>query len=562
MELNLPRSAGVSTYVKERLARASWLLSQGQVREAITTCGSLLPAHSADPDVSHLLGLGYLKLADLQKAQHFLTAALEGAPASANILNDLGIVRVKQERYRDALECFSRSLDADGSHVDALNNIATTFGVLRQPAEAKKYWTRLTGLLPFSARVSAMTAETCLALNDMEEALRLARKGVRQDPGDVRSRLVLADTLEALGKFEQAKYQYLSMLVRDPSNVISLARLLSLKGTDVLQRHVLEARRLCLSEMLSEQERASLHFGLAQFYDRTKQYDLAFDQLEKGGRIRHLNHPFNCNANRQETDRLINFFTPDVCRSLAAAGSQSERPIFIVGMPRSGTTLVEQILASHSCIEAGGELPTIINLATGVSRAGYTYPEDLLQLDQQTLQRMASAYLERIDQVSTDADRVTDKMPFNFMHLGLISALFPKARIIHCRRDARDTCVSCLFTSFNEELQFATEFEGLAHYYLEYRRLMRHWKMVLPTQVLDIDYEQVVQNTTDCAKNLISFCGVEWQDSCLEFFNSKRGVRTPSRWQVRQPIYGRSIGRWRNYEKHIRPLLEGLSGAS
>jgi len=544
------------------LASASRLLARGRVHESIETCRRLLSKHPDHPEVSHYLGLGHLKLLNLEEAEHFLTVALQSAPGSANILNELGIVKLKQECYRDALKFFSKSLDADGSHVDALNNIATTFGVLNQPVKARDYWTKLSRLLPFSARVSAMLAETSLAANDVEEALRVARKAVRLDPGYVRGRLVLADALEALGKVDQAKFQYLSVLAREPTHVSSLAKLLSLTGAGAPPEFESQAVRLLSSQTLSEQECATLHFSLAHFYDRTSQFDLAFDHLAKGSRIRRRNHPFDRDTHRQEIDRLISFFTPEVCSSLAAGGSQSEKPIFIVGMPRSGTTLVEQILASHSDIEAGGELSTIINLAAGISRAGYDYPEGLLQLDSPALQQMASAYLERIKRVSTDAGRVTDKMPFNFVHLGLISALFPKARIIHCRRDPRDTCVSCLFTVFNEGLQFGADLETLGHYYLDYRRLMRHWKMVLPTQSLEVDYEQLVSNTAECAKKLISFCGVEWQDSCLEFFNAKRGVRTPSRLQVRQPIYKSSVDRWRNYEIHIRPLLQVLLTAA
>jgi len=177
------------------------------------------------------------------------------------------------------------------------------------------------------------------------------------------------------------------------------------------------------------------------------------------------------------------------------------------------------------------------------------------------LGQMAQRYLEKLDDISTDAARVTDKMPFNFMHLGLIVGLFPDAKIIHCRRNALDTCVSCFFTSFSESLQFAGDLETLGSYYLDYREMMRHWRAALPVKFLEVDYERVVADTRSSVGELLAFCEVEWEEACLQFHRTERGVRTPSRWQVRQPIYGHSVGRWRHYEKHLQPLVEILSPA-
>jgi hypothetical protein len=231
-----------------------------------------------------------------------------------------------------------------------------------------------------------------------------------------------------------------------------------------------------------------------------------------------------------------------------------------------GTTLIEQILASHSQVVAGGELPAIIQIAVRLTREGTSYPERIEDLTAETGERMAAHYLGQINEIAPNACHVTDMMPFNYMHLGLIAALFPEASVIHCRRDPLDTCVSCQFTDFTESLQFASDLDTLGHYFLDYRRLMDHWRCALPLKMLEVDYERVVRDTKSTVEEILKFCGLDWEEECLAFHKTARDIQTPSRWQVRQPIYGSSIGRWRNYESHLKPLqlilepvLDGLN---
>jgi hypothetical protein len=227
---------------------------------------------------------------------------------------------------------------------------------------------------------------------------------------------------------------------------------------------------------------------------------LAFEHLVAGNDIRFKNNPFDKGLQSRAVDRLIRTFTWSALRSLPSHEVRSAKPIFIVGMPRSGTTLVEQILASHSRIAAGGELPTMIHIAAQMSREGRNYPEGTPGLDRRALGRMAAQYLSKLDEIAAGAAHVTDKMPFNFMHLGLIVGLFPDAKIIHCRRDALDTCVSVLFTTFSESLQFASNLETLGSYYLDYRRLMAHWRATLPVRLLELDYERLVTDTKNAVE--------------------------------------------------------------
>jgi tetratricopeptide (TPR) repeat protein len=483
-------------------------------------------------------------------------------------LNDLAALlaqvdRLLQQRsYQEAIRILTRVLELEPCHRDALYKLAGTFALLRHPEQAQVYLDRLLPLMPSSSQIHLDAAKNALALNQAGLATRLGQKAVSLAPQDADTRLTLADALEAGGQFEQAKIQYLAVLERDSRNVTALAKLLSQREWQVSERHEPEARRLLSDKALSDAQRSQLHFALAQYYDGRQQYDEAFTHISAANAVRHRAYPFDGDRFSSVVDELTQVFSAQKLGSVPVPGVGSARAIFIVGMPRSGTTLVEQILASHSQIAAGGELATITSIATDIAKSPEGYPRGLFSLDAGALSRHAERYLAKLTSISADALRVTDKMPFNFLHLGLVAALCPDARIIHCRRDALDTCTSCYFTTFNRHLQFASDLRALGRYYLDYRRLMDHWKAVLRMPMLEVDYEPLVTDTELTIRRLVDFCGVDWEPGCAEFHRTERGILTPSRWQVRQPIYRHAVGRWRNYEKHLAPLLDILSTAS
>ncbi len=543
-----------------QLAHASRLLQQGRAQAAVEHGRTLLRDYPDQPEVLRCVGLGLLQQRQFLEAEDYLSRALRLAPDSPNLLNDLGVVRLRQHAYRETVNLLTRALEIDPTHRDALNNLAATFTLLGQPARAKDYLEWLVRVMPFSAQACLESANNALALNELERAIGCGRKAVRLASHDSAARLSLADSLEATGRFRQAKFQYLAVLARDPDQVIALSKLLSLRGTHVRERHELHAQQLLVGKELSEPQRTRLHMGLAKYYDSRGRYDSAFEHIRTANAAKHSQHPFDSNLFTRSVDELIDTFSAESLRSLPVPEAHSGRPVFIVGMPRSGTTLVEQILASHSRIAAGGELSTLINVVAQIGRqTGKAYPAAVRDLDASALGRMGQQYLDKLESISQDALRVTDKMPFNFLHLGLIAALFPDAKIIHCRRDPLDTCLSCYFTTFSEQLQFASDLGALGRYYLDYRRMMEHWRTVLTVPMLEVQYEELVSDSDGTVRRLLEYCGVEWEPGCTRFYETARGVRTPSRWQVRQPIYRSSVGRWRRYEQHLAPLLETLS---
>ncbi len=231
-------------------------------------------------------------------------------------------------------------------------------------------------------------------------------------------------------------------------------------------------------------------------------------------------------------------------------------------MMRSGTTLAEQILASHPQIHGAGELDTLGRLAGSLPRRLATqipYPECVAHLDAATARAVAADYLEVLKQHGGAAERVVDKMPLNFLGLGLIATLLPRARIVHCRRDPMDTCLSCFFRDFTTSFTFKYDLRDLGLYYREYERLMAHWRRVLPLPIFELQYEELTAAPEAVSRRLVAFCGLDWDERCLRFHETERPVRTASTAQVRQPMYQSAVGRWRRYEKHLGPLMAALA---
>jgi hypothetical protein len=266
---------------------------------------------------------------------------------------------------------------------------------------------------------------------------------------------------------------------------------------------------------------------------------------------------------RLEMDALMNIYSPEFMARMPRASIRSERPVFIVGMVRSGTSLVEQILASHPAVYGAGELPDIIQTVLSLHTVLGTeqhYPQCLSKLTQEKTDWLAQQYLGHLASLSPDAARVIDKMPGNFMHLGFIELLFPGARIIHCMRDPLDTCLSAYFQDFSRTHQYSYDLSNLGAFYREYLRVMQHWREVLKLPMLEVRYEELVANQEAVTRRMVEFCGLEWDERCMQFHKAKRYVATASYDQVRQPLYNKSAGRWKHYERFLEPLRKGLRG--
>ncbi|MFB6261416.1 MAG: sulfotransferase, partial [Thiohalorhabdaceae bacterium] len=309
-----------------------------------------------------------------------------------------------------------------------------------------------------------------------------------------------------------------------------------------------------------------MYFQLGGLLDKIGRYDQAIEAYHKANQLKPRS--YNRQAQENHFRRIKEQYTAEFLESAPRATHGSRRPVFIVGMPRSGTSLTEQILASHPQVHGAGELEDIgatLKRIPGYLGSERAMPEAMAEATSEGLDRAAQGYLDRLAELApAEAQRVTDKMPQNFLHLGAMALMFPEAAFIHTRRDPRDTCLSCYFQNFVAQgLTFAYDLSNLGHYYALYEDLMAHWHEVLPVSLYDLQYEELVADPETKVAELLAHCGLEWDDRCMRFFETERDTRTASYDQVRKPIYTASAGRWQRYADHIGPLVEelGLEGS-
>ena len=310
----------------------------------------------------------------------------------------------------------------------------------------------------------------------------------------------------------------------------------------------------------SDNRRLSLHFALGKCYDDIKEYDKAFPHYLAGCNLKRARLSYDSAAAAQQFSELKKIFTKDFIDGLRGSGDPSSMPIFVLGMPRSGTTLTEQIIASHPDVFGAGELPDLLRVAHRKTHPDTTtFPDNLRYLDAATLSAWGKEYITGLAERALQAKHITDKMPANFFAVPLIHLMLPSAKIIHVNRNPVDTCLSCFTRLFHRKQEHTYDLAELGRYYADYARLMDHWRKVLPAGAFyDVQYEDIVADQEGEARKLLEYCGLEWNDACLDFHKTKRQVRTASVVQVRQPIYTSSVERWRKYEKFLGPLLNEL----
>lgn len=392
-----------------------------------------------------------------------------------------------------------------------------------------------------------------------EEALELLRKAVELRPDYETAIAGIAQVLEHLGDFDGA-FAAIQPLLERGTQESTVALAYSAVARHINQRA--EAVELLEKLVLlpkPARELFSMHFALGKLYDSMKLYDKSFyhTQAAHGDPA-----DYDPEQNKRKFDELIAVFSAENLAHFPRSTSHSRLPVFIVGMPRSGTSLVEQILASHPQVYGAGELEHIHGMTVTLSTmlgGNIAYPECLASAKRRHLDELAQRHLAMLGKFSKIATRVTDKMPHNFTELGLIELLFPGARVIHCKRDPVDTCFSIYGLPFNDSHPYTNSLEHLGSYYLEYLRLMEHWKGVLSVPILEVKYEELVADQEGISRQMVEFCGLPWDERCLNFHQAERVVTTHSYDQVRRPIYKQSVARWKNYESHLTPLIEALS---
>jgi tetratricopeptide (TPR) repeat protein len=426
--------------------------------------------------------------------------------------------------------------------------------------EACQCYQRAIELKPDLAEAHLGLASTRNEQGNSGDAIQHYLTAIQIKPDLTAAKCNLGIVLEEQGDFAGAEKYFRSAIASDFRHAAAHAELACLLHAALPAEDVAAQQQLLVDPGLTQEQRAALHFGLAEVFDARGAYAEAAEHANLANALRltqwrttgKADDPV---AHSQFVDRILAEFTPEFFAGVRGFGVPNDRPVFIVGLPRSGTTLVEQILASHPRVFGAGEL--VLARDAYATIHGQEDSGGKLALDRDSVQRLAQQHLEALQRRNATALRIVDKMPDNYLYLGFLATLFPHARFIHCQRGLRDVAVSCWMTNFRA-VRWASDPGHIAARFRDYQRLMEHWRRVLRVPILDVSYEETVTNLEAVARRLVAWCGLEWQPSCLEFHRGKRTVRTASSVQVRQPLYTTSVGRWKHYEQSLATLLSAI----
>ena len=612
--------------VEDLLKRARHNFISGQLTLTETICRDILAINPETAVAYHLLGLVAQKLGDNNLAEQQISKSLSIEPDDAKANNNLGNIFKAQGRMEEAVSSYRKALDINPQLVEVHFNIGTALMALEKTAEAAPYFQKAIEIKPDYIEAYHKLGIVSASLGKAEDAEAIYRKIIALNPDDVEAHSNLGSILKAQGRMEEAVNSYRKALSINPESAtvhfnlglclqaaekaaeaapyfqkaidikpdylevyLNLGAVYAYLGmleeaaatyrkaiavkADYVEAHaylaltikhteydddIKKMESLYINPGTDSENKIILAFSLGKSFEDFYQYEKAFHYYSSGNKLKRASYTYSIDTDKKFMNTIKETFTGSLFNKHVRSNSTDIQPIFILGMPRSGTTLIEQILASHPNVHGAGELDYIKDT---FSKRFKDY-EDLRQLNDNHLAEAGNEYLDMLKKHSIDALYITDKMPHNFMFIGLIKLILPQAKIIHCYRDPMDTCLSIYKNNFYNAHYYSNDLKELGQYYNLYRDLMDHWHRSLPGFIFDISYEDMVNDQEVNTRALLDYCGLEWNDACLEFFNSDRVVTTTSFDQVRKPIYRSSMQAWKHYEDQLQPLKKALNQGS
>ena len=547
------------THIKALRGLGAALRLDGQLDRA-RDC--FLKAHELAPADSHtLVDLGdiYYRLNQLVEAESYYRKAVELSPNDPALYSNLGIVLNSLDKHPEAIDAFKIALNIDPMYIAALKNLGTTL-IAEEPEAAKEYFARANSLTPEDVDIMASLAYAYYQLGDISRAESIYREAIELTPDHAQSHYGVGICLIALGRKSEAIDKFRKTLQLDPGHVHAYLQLASTIKYKEHNDDVVKMEKLLDQPTLDNLEKSYLHFGLGKVYEDLQKYDEAFTHYAAGNNLKRSTIKFNITDDSRLIENIAHTFNTELFARFEGCGFPSNNPIFIVGMPRSGTTLTEQIISSHPDVFGAGEITHLRILVENYfnQQLKTAFPQNIERLDCQSLKQLGSQYYDITSQLNTDARHITNKMPYNFLYIGLIQLILPNAKIIHCKRNPLDTCFSCYSKSFATGNSFTYTLKELGQYYGLYYRLMQHWRQLDAIDIIEISYEDLINDQENQTRRLLDACGLEWNNACLNFHKSSRPVMTASVNQVRDKIYNKSVQRWKHFEKHLTPLINTL----
>ena len=467
------------------------------------------------------------KAGDLSNAEILYKQIIDLDPSNTCALHYLSVIFINIDRAEEAIPLLENAAINQASNPDLLYNLALAYQKIENIPEAIHYYKLVLALKPDFAMANNNIGVAYQHMGNLDVANMYLKKAFSIDPGCIEAYYNFAQS-HHFTKSDQALIEEIELILSNATN--------------------------------NERDQIKLNFVLGKIYDNLKDYDTAFKYYSMANELKF--HGFNMKAFSKYIDNVIQEYTHDKIKELEIPEQTNDLEfVFVVGMPRSSTTLVNQILSSHSNIQSVGEngfIGDIVDDLSELIHSDKTYPACLEDLRHETVANLTEKIRSLIQSMGLGTSIIVDKSPINFLHIGLILILFPNSKIVNCNRDPIDTCLSCFFQNFDKQHQYSYNLKSLAEFYNQYSRLMAHWRDLFSDRIFELRYESLVENQEETSKELIQYCELPWEDSCLSFYKSDTTVSTASKWQVRRPIYKTSIKKWKHYEPYIEELINNL----
>ena len=499
-------------------------------------------------------GVRHLHASRYRKAEDAFKKVLIEDGNNIDALRFMGILAFKSGNHDIAEAMLTKALKLDPTYSLVWANLAQVFSVTGQLDKAKKSFKNILNMEPKNGLIWAEYGTVLTKLANYEEGRNAYLKALEFKPDSPRVHLSLGHVYKTMGEIDNSIDSYKNTILQNNLSGEAYWSLANLKTYSFSENEIIDMEKTLKGDM-SDIERSQMHFALGKAYEVNKDFDKSFKNYYEGNKVKKALIKYSSDDTTDKTKRILNFFNQENIQKLAKSSIQDRDPIFVLGMPRSGSTLVDQIISSHSKVDGTQELPNIIKIAGELNTNNQNnYPDVLKELDESKLSNLGKDYISETAWARDSAPFFIDKMPNNFIHIGLIKTILPNAKIIDTRRDPMDTCFSCFKQFFARGQLFTYSLEDLGNYYNDYIRAMNHWHNVYGKDIYTVHYNNVINETEETIRELIDYCDLPFEKECLEFYKSSRPVKTPSAEQVRQPIYKSGLNYWKNYEKHLLPL--------
>ena len=499
-------------------------------------------------------GVRHLQASRFRKAEDAFKKVLIEDENNIDALRFMGILAFKSGNHDIAEAMLTKALKLDPTYSLVWANLAQVFSVTGQLDKAKKSFKNILNMNPKNGLIWAEYGTVLTKLANYKEGRDAYLKALEFKPDSPRVHLSLGHVYKTMGEIDNSIDSYKNTILQNNLSGEAYWSLANLKTYSFSENEMKDMEETLRGDM-SDIERSQMHFALGKAYEVKKDFDKSFKNYYEGNKVKKGLIKYSSDDTTDNTKRILNFFNQENIQKLAKSSTEDRDPIFVLGMPRSGSTLVDQIISSHSKVDGTQELPNIIKIAAELNTNNQNnYPEVLKELDESKLSNLGKDYISETAWARDSAPFFIDKMPNNFIHIGLIKTILPNAKIIDTRRDPMDTCFSCFKQFFARGQLFTYSLEDLGNYYTDYIRAMNHWHNIYGKDIYTVHYDNVINKTEETIRELIDYCELPFEKECLEFYNSSRPVKTPSAEQVRQPIYKSGLNYWKNYEKHLLPL--------